>query len=297
MRSCSHWRSGNCPRRARWSWRRPRLSPSNCGAIPRRERWSSSPTSWVRPTPSGTSHLLVAETGYRVVVVEPLAIGTSSRPKQADYSLSAQALRVAAVLDSCGVRLAIVAGQGTNAAVAVRLAAARPDEVARLVLLEGGGSERAAGPGFRRAMQNSAGLQFFPGLMRAAIRKGMISASGDASWVTDEVVYEYTRGAASDLSATLDAYRAIAKAKEPSAIADQLRQGARAGATAARRREAFGRPAGGGDPHAVAGLPGMTIDTVTGAGHHLAEERPDRVVEALIGEAAVAAAVPRRPDT
>ena len=166
---------------------------------------------------------LVAERGYRVVVVEPLAIGTSSRPKRADYSLSAQALpgccRARFVWCPTGHR----GGQGTNAAVAVRLAAARPDQVARLVLLEGGGSERAAGPGFRRAMQNSAGLQFFPGLIRAAIRKGLISASGDASWVTNEVVHEYTRGAASDLSATLDAFRAVAKAKEPSAIADQVR--------------------------------------------------------------------------
>ena len=41
------------------------------------------------------------------------------------------------------------------------------------------------------------------------------------------------------------------------------------------------------------GLPEMTIDTVPGAGHHLAEERPDRVVEALIGAAAVAAAIAR----
>ena len=226
---------------------------------------------------------VVAERGYRVVVIEPLAIGTSSRPKRADYSLSAQALRVAAVLDSCGVRLAIVAGQGTNAAVAVRLAASRPDQVARLVLLEGGGSERAAGPGFRRAMQNSAGLQFFPGLIRAAIRKGLISASGDASWVTNEVVHEYTRGAASDLSATVDAFRAVAKAKEPSAIADQVRKvTVPVHLLLGGAKHAAGPPAEEIRMLSV-GLPGMTIETVTGAGHHLAEERPDRVVEALTG--------------
>ena len=226
---------------------------------------------------------LVSAAGYRVLVIEPLAIGTSSRPKNADYSLSAQALRVAAVLDSCGVRLAIVAGQGTNAAVAVRLAATRPDQVARLVLLEGGGGERAAGPGFRRAMQNSAGLQFFPGLMRAAIRKGMITASGDASWVTDEVVAEYTRGAFRDLSATLDAYRAIARAKEPSAIADQVRR-----VRVATHLLLGGAKHAAGPPTEelrmlAAKLPTLTIDTVAGAGHHLAEERPDIVVEALIG--------------
>ena len=224
----------------------------------------------------------VAESGYRVIVVEPLAIGTSSRPKQADYSLSGQARRVAAVLDSLGVTLAITCGQGTNAAVAVRLAAGRPDLVSRLVLLEGGGGERAAGPGFRRAMQNSAGLQFFPGLMRSAIRKGMISASGYAPWVTDELVAEYTRGAFHDLAATLDAYRAIAKAKEPSAIADQVRE------VRVPVHLLLGGAKHSAGPPAdeirmlIQGLPGMTIDTLPGAGHHLAEERPDRVVAALL---------------
>ena len=36
--------------------------------------------------------------GYRVVVVEPLGIGSSGKPEAADYSLTAQADRIAAVL-------------------------------------------------------------------------------------------------------------------------------------------------------------------------------------------------------
>src|SRR5512142_3509731 len=34
--------------------------------------------------------------GYRVIVVEPLGVGTSARPQRADYSLAAQSERVAA---------------------------------------------------------------------------------------------------------------------------------------------------------------------------------------------------------
>ena len=226
----------------------------------------------------------LAEAGYQVVVVEPLALGTSSRPKKADYSLSAQARRVAAALDSCGITSAIVGAQGTNGAVAVRLAAARPDMVTRLVLLEGGGADRPAGPGFRRAMANSAGLQLFGnGLVRSLIRKGMIAASGDPSWVTDDVVDEYTRGGASDLAATLEAYRAIARAKEPDDIANRVAEvrvpvllllgGARHTAGPPKDEVRM----------LSAGLETLTIDTIPGAGHHLAEERPDRVVEALIG--------------
>ena len=228
--------------------------------------------------------LALAAAGYHVVVIEPLAVGTSSRPRKSDYSLSSQARRVAAVLDSCAIASAIRGAQGTNGAVAVRLAAARPDLVKRLVLLEGGGASRPAGPGFRRAMENSAGLQLFGyGLVRAAIRKGMISASGDPSWVTDAVVEEYTRGGASDLGATIDAYRAIARAREPDDIADLLAQ--------VRVPVALllgGAKHSAGPPKdevlmMMAALAELTIDTVPGAGHHLAEERPERVIEALMG--------------
>jgi len=232
----------------------------------------------------------LVEAGYRVVVVEPLAVGTSSRPKKADYSLSAQALRVAAVLDSCGVTSAIVGAQGTNSAIAVRLAAAGGVMVSRLVLLEGGGAERPAGPGFRRAMQNSAGLQLFGfGFLRGAIRKGMISASGDPSWVTDEAVHQYTRGAENNLGATIDAYRAIARAKEPDDIADRLAEvrvpvllllgGAKHGAAPPDDQVRL----------LMARLSELTIETVPGAGHHLAEERPDRVIGALMGDHALSA--------
>src|SRR5438270_10708402 len=42
----------------------------------------------------------LVDSGYRTIVVEPLGMGTSSRPANADYTLSAQADRVAAALDS-----------------------------------------------------------------------------------------------------------------------------------------------------------------------------------------------------
>src|ERR1043165_6189524 len=43
---------------------------------------------------------LLAALGYRPIVIEPLGTGFSSRPAKADYSLAAQANRLAAVLDS-----------------------------------------------------------------------------------------------------------------------------------------------------------------------------------------------------
>ena len=48
----------------------------------------------------------LTEAGYRVIVIEPLGIGSSARPEGSDYSLTAQADRIAVVLDTLGVHAA-----------------------------------------------------------------------------------------------------------------------------------------------------------------------------------------------
>src|SRR2546425_12363974 len=45
--------------------------------------------------------------GYRAIVIEPLGVGGSGRPERADYSLTAQADRLAATLDRLGGARAI----------------------------------------------------------------------------------------------------------------------------------------------------------------------------------------------
>src|SRR5258705_427397 len=51
---------------------------------------------------------LLVDAGYRTIVIEPLGVGASARPEKANYSLTAQADRIAAVLDSLHVRSALV---------------------------------------------------------------------------------------------------------------------------------------------------------------------------------------------
>src|SRR5205823_2032088 len=51
---------------------------------------------------------LLVTAGYRTIVIEPLGVGSSGRPEKANYSLTAQADRIAAVLDSLHVRRALV---------------------------------------------------------------------------------------------------------------------------------------------------------------------------------------------
>jgi pimeloyl-ACP methyl ester carboxylesterase len=229
-----------------------------------------------------TSELAVR--GALVIVIEPLGIGSSSRPSRADYSLTAQARRIAAVLDSLAVDSAVVVGQGVNATTVARLAAARPDLVRRLVLLEGGAAERAAGNGFRRAMQMSAGIKVFGGygLVRKQLRSGMIAASGDPSWVTDEVLDAYLGGLERNFDAGIDAFHAVARSREPDRIADRLSQVA-----APVVLLLGGAPHRSGPPDREITvlrerLPCLVIDTVPGAGHHLAEERPDAVILAVV---------------
>src|SRR2546421_11179437 len=94
----------------------------------------------------------LVDAGYRTIVIEPLGIGTSARPEHADYSLSAQADRVAAALDRLGVGDAIVVAHSVGAAIAYRLAYRRPDLVRGGVSLDGGPAEAATTRGLRRAV-------------------------------------------------------------------------------------------------------------------------------------------------
>src|SRR5207302_2779041 len=120
----------------------------------------------------GYRHLipLLVGAGYRAIVFEPLGVGTSARPERADYSLSAQAERLATVLDTLRVRRAVIIGHDVGAAIAFRLAYRRPDLVRAIVSLVGGPAEAAATPGFRRALRFAPWIQTFGGYWRVLLQ-------------------------------------------------------------------------------------------------------------------------------
>ena len=225
----------------------------------------------------------LVEAGYRTIVIEPLGIGTSGRPEHADYSLTAQADRVAAALDRLGVGDVIVVAHSVGAAIAYRLAYRRPDLVRGIVSLDGGPAEAATTRGFRRAIQLAPWIKLFGGerLVRARVRRGLIAASGDTTWVTDQVVEGYTAGAARDLAGTLKAYLAMARAHESDRLAPHL------GEIRCPVRLVVGTVGRGSgvSPQEVATLAGLlrsfAVDTVPGAGHFVYEERPAAVVAAV----------------
>jgi len=226
---------------------------------------------------------LLTDAGYTAIVIEPLGIGGSARPRYADYSLTAQAERVAAVLDTLGIRNVMMMGHAVSTSIALRLALRRPDLVAGVVALDGGPAEAAATKGFRRAMTYAPLLRLFggKGLVRKKVHRYMIGASADTSWVTPVVVAGYTADAARDLDKTLDAFEGMAEAREPQKLIPAL-----------GRIRCPVRLVVGGVPHDGAVPPGeitlmrqrlplFAVDSLPGVGHFAVEERPAAVLASV----------------
>lgn len=227
----------------------------------------------------------LVDSGHRVIVVEPLGIGGSAKPEQADYSLTAQADRIAAVLEVLAVDEAVVVAHSVGASMAFRLACRHPKRVKAIVSLDGGPAEAAATPGFRRAMRFAFLLKLFGGVKRiqGMVRSTLRERSADPRWITDDVVAGYmSAGGARDLDATLTAFRQMAKAREPQQLRPHLsevrcpvrlvigtatREGGISDAEIALLQER---------------LPDFSVDRVEAAGHFVFEEDPQAVVAAVL---------------
>jgi len=226
---------------------------------------------------------LLVEEGYQVFAVEPLGIGGSSRPKEADYSLTAQAVRIAAVSDSLGISDAIVVAHSIGASIAFRLAVQRPDLVDGIVSIAGGPTEEAMTSGLRRSMRFAPAIKLVGGtnLFRNIVYGRMVESAGDPDWITDEVVYGYTEGAAQDLGATIDAFKGMGRAKEPWTLASTLGQIR----SPVRLMIGTAEHEGGVPTKEVdrlrASLSTFSVDSIPDVGMYIFEERPGAVVESV----------------
>jgi len=226
----------------------------------------------------------LAELGYRAIVIEPLGFGWSSHPRRANYSLSAQTMRMAAVLDSLGIDHALIVAHSTGASIALRLAYQRPDLVQGILSIDGGPAETAATPGLRRAMRfggllTKALLQ--PDALRDEVRRGIVANSSDAAWVTAEVVSGYTAGATADLAGAIDAWRGMAKSVEAESLAIRLpecRVPVRLLVGAVPHESGIGA-----DQVELLRqrLTDFAIESIAGSGQYIQEEQPGAVVAAL----------------
>jgi pimeloyl-ACP methyl ester carboxylesterase len=223
------------------------------------------------------------EHGYRVIIVEPLGTGTSAYPKGVDYSLTAQADRIASVLDTLAIRHALVVAHSVGVSMALRLTYRRPDLVRGLLAIDGGPVEAAATPGLQHAMKFAMFLKLFmgQGTLRRKVRHGMIENSGDTSWVSDSVVRGYTAGPAENLHRTIDALHGMAKSREPELLRNHLAQ-IRVPVLLLVGRVPHGSSV---TPEEVTQLKNQirnfAVDTIAGSGQFIHEEQPDVVVGAL----------------
>jgi pimeloyl-ACP methyl ester carboxylesterase len=222
--------------------------------------------------------------GYRCIIVEPLGYGSSSHPKDADYSFTAQTARVARALDMMGVKHALVVAQSSGAAIAFRLVVQRPDLVRGLLSIDGGPAETAATPGLKKAFKLggfAAKLAMDEGKLRHDVRREIVRNSGDTAWVTDAVIRQYTAGQTADMGGSIDAFHQMSKSKEEGSLADRLHQ-----------CKAPVLLLVGSVPHPseVTGdqrellktrIPKYRTESVRGSGQYIQEEQPAAVLAAL----------------
>lgn len=241
----------------------------------------------------GYRHLVsaLASVGYRAIVIEPLGAGGSSRPRQADYSLTGQARRVAAVMDTLRVGQAIVVAHSIGSSLALRMAAKRPELVRGIVSIEGGAAERTATRGVANVLRFAPLLRYLggPAIIRSRIANGLRKSSGDASWVTDDIVAEYVRPYSRDFTESMKALQRVAATAEPEELAPQLPRVRAPLRILVGAAEHDGRVGDNELQLLRTRVPDVRIDSIAGVGHFIHEERPAVVL------AAIRALAPPRP--
>lgn len=223
------------------------------------------------------------ESGFQTVIIEPLGIGSSSRPQEADYSLTGQADRVAAVLDGMDLKRAIIVGHGVSASVALRLAYRRPELVKAVVSVEGGPNESAATPTVARSLKFASVVAKLGGgrLLRDKYKSNLEEASGDRSWIDRRTLGRYLKNIDGDLNRFISALRAMAKAVEPESLRENLinisspvllltGQAPHSGSVTAEEIDILRE-----------GLSRFSVQPVPGAGHFIFEEQPEVLINAI----------------
>ena len=240
---------------------------------------------------------LLGEGGYRTVVIEPLGVGESARPREADYSLDAQTDRVAVVLDRLDLREAIVVGHGLGGAIAYRLAAARPDLVRAIISIEGHPAETAASPGLKKARRFAFLIKLFAtkGKVRKRMREGLIASSGNASWVVDDVVDRYAAPATANVKRAIDVLAAIARSREREPLRGRLPSIRCPVELLIGTAPHQGSMDQGAVELLRSSIPDFSVTRVPGAGFFIQEECPEAIRSAVDRHAGTSRKSRRRP--
>jgi len=226
---------------------------------------------------------LLHERGFRTIIIEPLAVGESSRPKNTDYTMTAQADRIGTVLDNLAVQQAIFIGQGIGGAMVFRLAVERPDLLSGFVSVEAGAAEAAISSSTSNSLKLAKAVAKLGGksLLRDRFVENLKDGSGDTSWLDRRTAGRYFRGTGRDISAAMDALNAMSRQTEPWAVTPRLGEiefpvvvllgtAPHEGAMADEEIEIL-----------KCGISDVEFRKIPGAGHFIYEEQPQAVVDAV----------------
>lgn len=226
----------------------------------------------------------LVEAGYSVTIIEPLGTGASSMPKNADYSFTAQAERLAAVFDTLGITQPLLVCHSASGSTCLRLAYRRPERVAGIVSINGGPAERAASDNLRRALKLRTFIKFFTGagFVRNKVRDGLIASSADPAWVTPETLEGYLAPYDGNMDRVIDALQRMASASEPEALQPNL---SRIDAPVLLLVGPAANGSGVPDDQLatlVEHAQELRVDTIPAAGLYIHEEQPHAVTQAIL---------------
>lgn len=131
---------------------------------------------------------------HRVLALDLPGFGFSDRPADGDYTVGGQARAVTAFMDALELPAATVLGHSMGGAVALHLAAAEPERVQRLILVDSATTE--LGSWWRRPLTGLA-LPFFSigfalGVLQRPVHRFLLSTGVcDPSGLTDEALDNY----------------------------------------------------------------------------------------------------------
>ncbi|MCU0650027.1 MAG: alpha/beta fold hydrolase [Gemmatimonadaceae bacterium] len=254
------------------------------------------------PVGSDAAHAKVAERlaarGRHVVVMDPLGMGRSARPRGADYSLAAQSERIARASARLGMTRVTVVAQGVSASIAWFLAARHPSLIDGIVSIEGGIVEQQGTPGLSRtrALAPLARTPIGRMIARRRFHRALVDASHDGAWVTDSVVDRYLAPMLHDLPGTLAVLDRMQRTAPDSTR--RVLPAVRAPVTLLLGRDRRGEAGAvrADEVAALAALVHARVDTVDRSGPHIQQERPDAVVAAVDALPRRALTADRSPD-
>jgi pimeloyl-ACP methyl ester carboxylesterase len=222
--------------------------------------------------------------GVRVLVIDPLGMGASGRPLDADYSLEAQARRVVHVLDALGWQRALIAGQGTSATIALRVAARAPERVLGVVSIAGGPVASQGTDGVRTALRFARLLDTPPGraLARRHFARELRARAVQQGWITRDVERAYTASLLADLPSTLRVLQRMQNARESVPLEDALRRVRAPVQVFVGRAQRAGAPSAAQLALLTRLVPAARVDSVDGTGVLLHEETPEVIARGIL---------------